>query len=285
MPLRRPPALLLGLALLSAGALTQTLVAWTCSYLDQRDAIMGKAARYSSWIGDLPAPHITRIAVSREQRVGTAQLNGIWPFEEPPDYCGTFAHLTKPQRPAQPLAHLLTTIRPFDLPQLLALLEDDNRHVNRRSHTFAGWPWLSMHRIDSPVHSPHARRPQSEGVLRIDLGFRARSAPTQLLLPAAVAPLTVSNGSLIPINSWPVGVIWPNLLANTAVYSAAWLLLAAPIPAARHLRNRARRRRHHLCANCGYDWSATQGPCPECNASRHTNSHAVNPPPPTLPPQ
>lgn len=280
MPLRRPPALLLGLALLSAGALTQTLVAWTCSYLDQRDAIMGKSnATRSRWTGVVPPHEATKIKVHRTERFGTATVYGSWPYERPPEHFSTF----DPLQLAQPFAALLTTIRPFNLSQLLTKLEGDNRNSTIRYYSFAGWPWLSMCRIDG--HTPtslHAKVPKSEGVLRLDVGLNAPSTPTHLLLPANVAPRAFSNGTLIPINSWPVGVIWPNFLANTAVYSAAWLLLAAPIPIAHHLRNRARCR-NHLCPTCGYDWSTTTGPCPECNTTRPTTT--ATPPPPTLPPQ
>lgn len=75
----------------------------------------------------------------------------------------------------------------------------------------------------------------------------------------------------------PLRPIWPGLIVNIALYSAAFWLLLAMAASAR----RRRRCRRGLCAACGYDRAGTvrEAPCPECGvvppAAAAGSTHAV----------
>ena len=61
----------------------------------------------------------------------------------------------------------------------------------------------------------------------------------------------------------PYHPLWPGLLANLAIFAAAWLTLFLTIDAARaHIRRR--RRRNNTCPHCRYPLTPDLPRCPEC---------------------
>jgi hypothetical protein len=81
----------------------------------------------------------------------------------------------------------------------------------------------------------------------------------------------VSVGPAGPLRL-PLSPIWPNLLADSALFAAAWFSLLAGLPAL----GRAHRRRQNRCPSCGYSLAGVQSPtCPECGARSSTQSAPV----------
>jgi hypothetical protein len=112
-----------------------------------------------------------------------------------------------------------------------------------------GWPWPCLWyewNRGSTAADPLGDTP---GAFQIDAIQRPRAR-------------TVSNYPL----ALPYRPLWPALLGDTAVYSAAWaVLLFGPGAVRRGLRSRKGR-----CTRCGYDLRAAPAgaPCPECGHTR-----------------
>lgn len=122
-----------------------------------------------------------------------------------------------------------------------------------------GWPWPALQgsRWDQNLSYQPSSTPLWPGDANAwndrTIGQSARPLPTGL--PG------VRDAS---IRLLPLGVLWPGLVANSALYA---LSLSAVIAFAIHAR-RAWRRRAGRCMSCGYSLAGNaSGVCPECGAA------------------
>lgn len=120
------------------------------------------------------------------------------------------------------------------------------------AHSFqSGWPWLSMEL--GSVYNPITDRGEDFGLWQPPIWF---------------AEAIIAKGRPLPAT-----IIWPNALANTAVYAAFWALIAiACITVAQRLLRTIRRVRslyrigQGLCPACGYE-ARNLPTCPECGSA------------------
>ncbi len=63
--------------------------------------------------------------------------------------------------------------------------------------------------------------------------------------------------------------LWPGLLANTAIYGSAWMIVLTGVPSAFRFARTRRRRARGCCTKCGYDLTglADDAVCPECGSA------------------
>jgi hypothetical protein len=114
----------------------------------------------------------------------------------------------------------------------------------------AGWPMSALSgRLEPPPKTFDYLHPP-----RIVGGFLRFRDNKEHIYPA---PNTSLNGYLFPLIP-----IWPGLLADTALFAAAWAFALIGLP---HLRA-VRRRRKKLCEHCAYDRHNIphDSACPEC---------------------
>ena len=103
-----------------------------------------------------------------------------------------------------------------------------------------GWPFLAL----------YTRR---FGMLATD--------PGEKLLDLRSVPW-FARRPLGDLGGLPIGIVWPGLVANTAIWSLPWAPLILAVPLRRYFRLR-----RGLCPACGYDLAGnTTGVCPECGA-------------------
>ena len=122
-----------------------------------------------------------------------------------------------------------------------------------------GWPFRSVY------HDSLATVPSSDPQLLDDYFAAAR--------PAMGIHLGIKAPDWWPkaqgVHRLPLVPIWPGLLANTAIFAAAWF---TPGFVWRTARTRRRQRRHQ-CVTCGYD-KASLTVCPECGPTSTQMPHA-----------
>ena len=145
-------------------------------------------------------------------------------------------------------------------PRWAATISTDMREGFEQVITYAsGWPfrcfrgehWISW-RLDTLAPRPPAVVPGLPGIALAPPAARADD-PRHLWS-------FIHHGSLH--GAIPRQPIWPALIANVAIFSAAWLLVLV-VPAAGR---RAIRRRRGCCPRCNYDLRTlpADSPCPEC---------------------
>jgi len=72
----------------------------------------------------------------------------------------------------------------------------------------------------------------------------------------------------------PYRPIVPGFLANTGIWTGAWMLVLAPVVLLAAWWRRARRRKRGACPGCGYELAGLSG-CPECGWNQKGNPAAT----------
>lgn len=83
------------------------------------------------------------------------------------------------------------------------------------------------------------------------------------------------------LTALPYRPLWPGLLANLAIFAAAWLAFFLTIDAARaHIRSR--RRRNNTCPHCRYPLTPDINTCPECGTPNPDAMGSMQTSPPSI---
>ncbi len=148
-------------------------------------------------------------------------------------------------------------------PSWAAVISLDQREGFEEVQTIAyGWPlrafkaeiWQRWPRPDAPHQPLHVSLPNGE---------------ISILVPELQPPEVIRGG--VPIHTsaagrliLPTKPLWSGLLADTASFAAAWLLLLTLIPILRSVARRSKGR----CPRCNYHRAGLPptAPCPECGA-------------------
>jgi hypothetical protein len=142
-----------------------------------------------------------------------------------------------------PHPNILYPERDPQWPSWLRLPLQDERFVSMSARA-SGWPWLCL---------VHRSFENEDGTRRSRGGLRVRGS-------GHYVNIMDPDAGMVPLLP-----VWPGLVANTAVFSGAWLAgLVLPWMGWSAWR-RGRRVRRGLCAVCGYDLGG-RGVCPECGS-------------------
>lgn len=134
-------------------------------------------------------------------------------------------------------------------------------------HLSSGWIYPTRTRVRTaylPMSSQPLSNEHSE-LMRLAAPDVARRINDLYHIDTALpAPGTTAETFTTPSRT----AIVANILAAISLLPLGIACTAIP----RHLRNfdRPRRLAANRCPTCNYDWSATTGPCPECNTPRPT---------------
>lgn len=249
-PMLRWTVLLVGL-----GALTTAATAWTAAYLVQNldGAPRARSGERLVDASDRTIPHPADGQAppgTRKLRFGVYELPGVTfgisSVERFQNYTPTGAPLPVTPEPEQVAtrwerAELLpwsTGARPWPT-------SPARESIWVKA---AGWPFRSFVCNLKATNAPDFRSHtwSARGGLILDNPVRASWADWPPMFPIII----------------PLRPMWPELLANIGIYSAAWGLLLLPLT----YLLRARRRRRGHCRRCNYDLTALPPhlPCPEC---------------------
>ncbi len=143
---------------------------------------------------------------------------------------------------------------------LSARTPDQSLPVERR-------PAWTRHPTDLEPDDPMLDDPGSIETSNIGAGFPFVSFTASWIAPTTMSAWpTYDDARLVSIAGTnyaiPIGAYWPGLLANTAIWTGAWLGPFLVIRAA------WRRTRRGKCPECGYSRDGlADGPCPECGTA------------------